>query len=230
MKKDNLYYLKWDLENKSFLLDTQSTLNGFDYCIKKQLITQEQAVKFGEKIEYKYLNRNRYIDMNVLEFEFERFFIICKKCKTATAKPDWARRQGDLCYDCYRAGLSDKYKALWKKYWERRRLERLQIYAKTDQGIADSVGASAIRANIKIQLIKAGKTQNDLAAMLGTRPGNVSKMFLNNKTLKIEIIYKVAEWLFIPIDLLLKRPRGANKVKRKNKIPINIYRGNIRRI
>lgn len=230
MKKDNLYYLKWDLENESFLLDVDFRVSDFAYSIKRQLITQDQAVKYGEKIEYKYLNRNRYIDLNVLEFEFERFFVVCKKCGVATAKPDWLRRQGDLCFVCYQAGLTDKRKQAWAKYWERKRIEKLQIYAKTDQGIADSIGVNAIRANIKIQLAKAGKTQTDLANMLKMKPSNVSLMLSTNKTMKIEYIYKISEWLFVPVDLLMKRPRGMDRLKRKNKIPINIYRKSMKRI
>lgn len=228
MSEESRYYLKWDIENKSFLLDTEYVRNGLAYSVKRTLITQEQAGQFAERIEDRYLNRKKYIDMNVLEFEFERFFKICKKCGTATSKIVWARRQKDLCFSCYQDALVERRKEGFRRYIERRRVIRLQNYAKTDQGIADAVGVPAIKANIKIQLKKHGKTQSDLCKVLGTYDGTVSKMLNGNKSIKIEYIYKIAEWLFVPIDQLLKMPRGSRPLRRKNKIPINIYRNKMR--
>lgn len=224
MKKEHKYYLKWDVDKRSFTLDVEYSHFEFAYSIRRVLITLEQAKQFANRIEYKYLDRDKHVDMNVLEFEFDRFFVLCKTCGVATSKVDLTKRQGKLCYDCYQIALVGRRKEAFKAYWERQRIIRLQTYAKTDQGIADAVGLDAIRANIKIQLAKHGKTQTDMAKMLGLYVGSVSTMLNTRKGIKIEYVYKVAEWLFVPVDLLLKMPRGVRPLKRKNKIPINIYR------
>lgn len=224
MKKEPKYYLKWDVDKKSFALDVEYAFYELAYSIRNVLITMEQAKQFASRIEHRYLDRGKYVDMNVLEFEFDRFFMVCKTCGTATSKINLTRRQGQQCYDCYQTTLIGRRKEAFKAYWERQRVIKLQAYAKTDQGMADAVGLDAIRANIKIQLAKHGKTQTEMAKMLGVYVGSASTMLNTRKGIKIEYVYKIAEWLFIPVDLLLKMPRGARPLKRKNKIPINIYR------
>lgn len=227
MSKESKYFLKWDVENKSFLLDPDYAKNGLAYSIARTQITPAQAAQFAERVEERYFNRNKYVDMNVLEFEFKRFFKVCK-CGAATSRVDWVIRQKDLCFSCYQAQIPIRRAAATRAYAERMRIKRLQQYAKTDQGIADAVGVPAIKANIKIQLAKHGKTQAELGKHLGLYDGTISKILNGNKSIRIEYIYKIAEWLFVPIDLLLKMPRGSRPLRKKYKIPINIYRGKMR--
>lgn len=224
MKAPDKYYLKWDVEKASFMLDKSFHVDGFIYSIRKILITPEQAEQFAERITKKYLQKGKYIDMNVLEYEFDWFFHICKECGTATTHVDWVKRQEVWCYDCYHDRLEDKYRAGWRKHWERKRVERMKLYAKTEQGIADTVGLKAIKANVIIQMKKAGKTQADLAVVLGNTEENINKLLNANKSIKMEYLYKIAEWLFVPMDLLLKQPRGQAPLKRRNGIPVVMYR------
>ena len=49
--KPKLYYLKWDIDNKSFLLDVAFRESDFVYGIKKQLVTEDQANEFADVME-----------------------------------------------------------------------------------------------------------------------------------------------------------------------------------
>lgn len=224
MKPEKKYYLKWDVDNKSFLLDTSYRVSDFTYGIRQVLVTPEQAEQFSELISRKYLDRNKYIDMNVLEFEFDQFFLRCKDCGVATTKVDHVKRQGKLCYDCYQLAIRDNWKMARRETIERERVARMAEYIKTPQGRADILGAKAIKANIMIQLKLAGKSRGELAARLGRSDSSLSTMLNHGKSIRISDLFDICEWLFVPIDLLLKPPRGAAPLKKKNNIPVVIYK------
>ena len=230
MKSPKKYYLKWDIDQGSFLLDVSFRAEGFIYGIRQVLITPEQAEQFSELISRRYLDKNKYIDMNVLEFEFDRFFTKCTECGIVTSKVDRTTRQGNLCYDCYQLTIMDNWKQSRRATLERQRVQKLAIYAKTPQGLADIVGARVIKSNILIQLKKAGKTQGQLAEAIGMREDSLSTMLTYGKSVRIEELFKISEWLFVPIDLLLKQPRGLAPLKKKNNIPVIIYRKPMRTI
>lgn len=221
--KEKQYYLKWDIDNESFLLDVSYRNSDFVYGIRKVKITEIQANQFGERIERMYLDRGKFINLAILEYEFDKFFHICVDCGKATAHVTWVKRQKEWCYDCYHGHLSEIYKERAKIYIEKERIKRLQEYVKTNQGIADVIGAKAIKANVYVQMKIHNKTQKELAPVLGLTEESVSRLFNNRKSVKIEYLYKIAEWLIVPMDLLLKVPRGTVPLKRKNGIPILIY-------
>jgi len=221
--KEKLYYLKWDIDNESFLLDVSYRSSDFVYGIRKVHITEFQANEFGAWIEKRYINKGKFINITILEYEFDKFFHICEDCGKATSHTTWVKRQRNWCYDCYHGHLNEIYREKAKIYIENERIKRLQEYVKTNQGIADVIGAKVIKANVYVQLKKHNKTQKELAQVLGLTEESVSRLFNNRKSVKIEYLYKIAEWLFVPMDLLLAVPRGTVPLKRKNGIPILIY-------
>lgn len=111
-----------------------------------------------------------------------------------------------------------------RKVVEQERVMKMQAYVKTDQGKADIVGLKVIKDNVKVQLKKYHKTQKDLGEALGMTEESANKLLNKNTSMRIEHLYAIAEWLFVPIDLLLKAPRGSVPMRRKNNIPIVIYR------
>ena len=222
MKAVKKYYLKWNIEEQEFLLDASYLASNLTYGIRQVLVTPEQAELFSEIIEDRYISRKKYIDMNLLEFEFDKQFHICK-CGIATHHSKWAKRYGKECYECYLLSMSARFSESRKKVVERDRIIRLQKYIKTEQGRADIIGLKAIKVNIQIQLKKHNKTQTELAGVLGIGIDAVSDMLNKNKSIRIEYLYKICEWLFVPMDLMLKVPRGTLPLKKKHNIPIAVY-------
>lgn len=221
---EKTYYLKWNIEEESFLLDKRYKASDFCYSIRKVMITEDQAAEFSYRIQTKYIDKQKTVNLNVLEFEFDKFFHICKDCGTVTSHVHWVDRQKKWCIDCYKIHLRDAWKESFKETQEERRVEQMKNYIKTDQGRCDVVGLKVIKANIEIEMLKQGKNHGDLARALGFTDKGVSCLLNKNKSIKIEYLYTIAEWLFIPIDLLLKMPRGTLPLKKKHGIPIAIYR------
>jgi Helix-turn-helix len=221
---EKTYYLKWNVDEGSFLLDKRYKASDFCYSIRKLLITEDQAAEFADRIQAMYIDKSKIVNMNVLEFEFDKFFHVCKVCKTPTSHVQWAKRQGDWCWDCYQENIRENWKESRKKTIELERVDKMKDYIKTDQGRCDVVGLDTIKVNIDIQLRKHGKTRKDLAQALGSTEKAIVGMMNKNQSIKIEYLYTIAEWLFVPIDLLLKMPRGAAPLKKKNGIPISVYR------
>lgn len=224
MKKEKLYYLKWDIDNESFLLDVSYKNSDFVYGIRKHQITEFQANEFGDLMEKRYINKGKFLNLTILEYEFDKFFHICKDCGKVTSHTAWVKRQRNWCYDCYHGHLTEIYRESAKIVVERERIKRLQEYVKTNQGIADVIGAKVIKANVYVQMKIRNKTNKELAQVLGITEESASRLFHGRKSVKIEHLYKIAEWLFVPMDLLLKIPRGTLPLKKKHGIPIVIYR------
>ena len=227
---EKTYYLKWNVEEESFLLDKRYKASDFCYSIRKVLITEDQAAEFAERIQVKYIDKEKTLNMNVLEFEFDKFFHICKDCDAVTSHVHWVVRQKEWCMDCYQTHLRDAWKESFRANNEIKRVEQMKSYVKTDQGKCDVVGLKVIKSNIELQMLKQGKTQIDLSKTLGITEKAVSCMLNKNKSIKIEYLYAIAEWLFVPIDLLLKMPRGAAPLKKKHGIPIAVYRNRMKTV
>ena len=207
--KTKLYYLKWDIDTKSFLLDVSFRESDFVYGIKKELVTQDQANEFADLMEKRYTAKGKELNLTFLEYEFGKFFHVCVDCGTATTHTEWVVRQRNWCYECYHGHLSEMYSIRSKEVMERERIKRMKEYIKTKQGKADILGAKGIKANIIVQLKIHSKTQKDLAERLKMTEGNVSELLNRRKSIKIEYLYAIAEWLLVPIDLLIIAIRGT---------------------
>jgi transcriptional regulator with XRE-family HTH domain len=65
--------------------------------------------------------------------------------------------------------------------------------------------------------------------LLEIEPTSVARMFNGNKSISAERLFKIAEWLLVPFDVLVKPPRGE-RFKKKNGIPVHVYKNPIKRI
>ena len=221
--RPKLYYLKYSVDTHEWLLDVKFRTENFYYGIRKHLITPDQADLFVERIDKLYIKKNKDINLNILEFEFEKSFHICYTCGKATYYTDWYSRYKTHCYEHYLEVMTEMYKISRAKVIERERLENLKEYLKTTQGLADKIGLKIIRSNIIIQLKKHSKTQTELSECLNVTSTSCHRILYDNKSIKIEYLYKISEYLMIPIELLLKAPRGMNPLKKKHNIPICMY-------
>ena len=228
--KPKLFYLKYSIETHEWLLDVKYSTENFCYGIRKHLITQYQAELFVERIDKLYIKKNKDVNLNILEFEFDNSFHICYTCGKATYHDDWYPRYKTHCYEHYLEVMTEMYKISRAKVIERERLENLKEYLKTEQGKADLIGLQVLRSNIIIQLRKHSKTQTELAVALGVTDTSCHRILYDNLSIKVEYLYKISEFLLIPIDLLLKSPRGLAPLKKKNNIPICVYRKPMRSI
>jgi hypothetical protein len=163
------------------------------------------------------------INLNVLEFEFDKYFHICCECKYVTEHPEWADRFGNRCYECYQDTLFEKRSIAIKKVARRKREEQLRLYVKTDIGQVDIAGVRIVWANIRIELLRNGRKLTELAKLLGVSDGLLNQMMYRDQTIKTATIYKIAEWLMTPFEIFVRLPRGTKPLKRKNGIPILIY-------
>ena len=236
--RDKLYYLKYNVESGAFQFElkyatstkTNRLTEDMFYGIRKVLITEEQGNQFYDKINLLYLSKGKEINLNILEYEFSRQFYICKTCGKPTHMNDHAKRYTHYCYECYVLRMTEMYKESRAIVEERERVIKMQEYVKTIQGRCDCLGLKIIRSNIIIQLKKNSKTQTELAVALGVTDTSCHRILYSNKSIKVEYLYKISEFLLIPIDLLLKSPRGLAPLKKKNNIPIIMYRKSMKSI
>ena len=217
MNNPKRYYIKYDLENESFLLDVSFPKDELIYGIRKVLVTPRQAELYVDRIEQLYLSKNKPVNLNILAYEFDVEFKVCD-CGTVTELENDAKRYGSLCRECYAIRVRERWKERFNKRVADEHAIKVKEYLKTDQGKADLIGARNIATNINIQLLKRSKTKKDLALYLGVTQANLSKILYENKSMKLETLYKVCEFLHTPIDLLLKKPRGFKALKKKSEL------------
>jgi plasmid maintenance system antidote protein VapI len=216
------YYLKFNVVEKKFALDTVFRAENDYYAIKNAPLTEAQAEEFVARIERKYISQSKPFEMNLLEAEFNLHFKICSECKVVITRKKWLKHHGSKCAACYSEVKGEIIAKKRRKVVAEKRTEALKEYVSTEQGVIDTVGAQMIFNNIKVQLLKKNKTQTELAELLEmSSPSSVTRMFHGNKSITADRLFKIAEWLRVPFDVLVKLPRGV-KVEKKNGVPVNV--------
>lgn len=232
-KKDNgKYYLKFNVETRKFALDKMyKTENNF-YSIKKVLINESQADEFVSVMTKRYFEReskrNNVIGLTLLEAEFSKFFHVCEECGFVYSHSEYRKYFGKLCKKCNAAHRGEKTAERNRKKARQRKVEKIIEHMDTPQGKIDFVGAKIVYENIRKEMIKQGKDRAELADVIGVTQSRAYEMFYSNKTIQLERLYKISEWLFVPIENLVKPPRGY-KPPKKYGVPEHMYRNSIKK-
>ena len=222
-----LFYIKWDVEEGVLILDQQKKkVSQKELLVVPYKVTKKQAERLKERITDRFLYKKRNPFLNEIEHEFFRIFHVCKECGYVTDKEKVNKSWGKLCEFCFRKYQAEKLKEYQANKDYRKKIRRLKEYLKTDQGKIDAVPLSVIESNVRMEIIRQGKTMRELARHLNISETKMSLLF-SAKKLSVDDLLAICEYLMTPMERMLRLPRGVS-VKRQDGVPEHWFENDFR--
>jgi len=218
MQKDALFYIKWNVEDGEIILDQiRKSVSSKEILVVPYKITKIQAVRLKDRITDRFLYKNRKPFVSEIEYEFNKLFHVCKNCGHVTDKDDVNKAWGNLCKKCFKEYQREKLKEYQANKDYRKKVRRFKEYLKTPQGKVDAVPISVIESNVRMEVIRQGKTMRELAGHLNISETKMSLLF-SAKKLSADDLRAICEYLMTPMERMLRLPRGVS-VKRQDGVP-----------
>lgn len=205
-----LYFLKYDIEAGEIILDKSRRRASIrELLIVPYKVSTRQGERLSERIGVDRLKRGRILFSHEVEYIFNRMFNVCKECGFVTDKVKSRKQWNGLCRSCFREYQEAQKIEFRDKRDYRRQIRKYKLHLNTLQGQIDSVPLELIEANVRLELKKQGKTVKSLSDGIKLRQSKINEMF-KGKTIKKEYLLEISEYLFVPVEKLLRIPRGAS--------------------
>lgn len=213
-----LFYVKYHVEDGIFILDqVKRKVSPKEMMVVPYKITKAQGKMLKDRVDHKYGKKSRNPFMNEIKHEFDTLFHVCKECQYVTTATKVNKAWGNVCSRCFRIVQAENKRKYQAQKDQRKKIRRYRRYLKTMQGRIDSVPIEVIGSNVRIEIVRQGKTQREIAQHLGITDGMFSVMFAKKKV-NAEDLQAICEYLGIPIEKTLRLPPGVT-VKRQDGIP-----------
>lgn len=213
-----IFYIKWDVEEGVLILDQQKKkVSQKELLVVPYKVTKKQAERLKDRITDRFLYKKRNPFLSEIEHEFFKIFHVCNQCGRVTDKVDVNKAWGKLCKPCFRKYQAEKLKEYQANKDYRKKIRRLKEYLKTEQGKIDAVPLSVIESNVRMEVIRQGKTMREIARHLNISETKMSLLF-SAKKLSVDDLRAICEYLMTPMERMLRLPRGVS-VKRQDGVP-----------
>jgi transcriptional regulator with XRE-family HTH domain len=213
-----LFYVKWHVEDGILILDQlKKKTSSKEILVVPNRITKAQGKRLKERITDRYLYKKRNPFVNEIEHEFHSIFHTCKQCGYVTDREKVNKAWGDLCNICFRKLQQEKLKEYQANKDYRKKVRKLKKYLQTTQGKIDAVPLDVIESNVRMEVVRQGKTMRELAKHLNISDSKMSLLF-SGKKLDSDDLEAICEYLMTPMELFLRLPRGVY-IKRQDGIP-----------
>lgn len=212
------FYLKYDISVGELILDPsrkRATIN--ELLVVPNRITQTQGKTLKKRLETRQLIKGRKLFVPEVEEEFHKLFSVCKTCGFVTDRNRINKAWSGECKSCFRETQEARKRENQANRDYIRQIRKYKLHLKTLQGRIDSVPAPLIVSNINFEMKKQGKKWKDLADYLELSQPKLNEI-LGGKTIRKEYLLLVCEFLFVPVEKLLKRQRGF-KIPYKDGVP-----------
>lgn len=206
------YYVKYNVAIGELILDSSKVKsNPEELLVVPHMIGSRQGKVLKERITNRFLYKRRKPFLQEIEHEFYKIFHVCKTCGHVTNKQGEHKHQkrwGDECKKCYQ-----KTRIRRRKEWEatkdhRKVIRRYKLHLNTLQGQIDAVPIEVIESNVRLEMKLQGKTPKEMAQFMGVSQSRFSEMF-RTVSIKKDYLLKMSEYLFVPVEKLIRRPRGV---------------------
>lgn len=213
-----LFYLKYDIGAGEIILDqSKAKMSHNEILVLPNRITERQGARLKERLTGRFLYKDRKPFVSEVEYEFGKIFSVCKSCGFVTDRDKTNKAWGGLCKKCFRKHQEEKKREYQANKDYRKKVRRLREYLKTEQGKIDAVPLSVIESNVRMEVIRQGKTMRELARHLNISETKMSLLF-SAKKLSVDDLRAICEYLMTPMERMLRLPRGVS-VKRQDGVP-----------
>lgn len=227
MRKKKLFYLKYDVEAGEIILDqSKKKVSKTELLVLPNKITETQGKKLKERINNRALYKHRKPFLNELEHEFFCLFSVCSRCGYVTDKDKVNKAWDGLCKECFKDYQAEKQREYWATKDYRKRVRKYKRYLNTKQGVIDSVPISVIESNVRMEVIRQGKTMRELAQHLNISDKRMTELF-NAKRIDADILDSICEYLITPLERMIRLPRGV-RIKKQDGVPKFWFDGDFR--
>jgi len=212
------YFLKYNVAVGEIILDTSRKREATDeLLVVKSRITKLQAKTLKNQLGARQLIKGRKLFLSEVEEEFNKLFSVCKTCGFVTDRSKINKAWDGECKSCFRNTQEERKRENQANRDYLRQIRKYKLHLNTLQGQIDSVPVPLIVSNIQFEMKKQGKKFKDLADYLELSQPKLNEM-LGGKSIKKEYLLLVCEFLFVPLEKLLKRQRGF-KIPYKDGVP-----------
>ena len=213
-----LFYLKYDIGAGEIILDqSKAKMSHNELLVLPNRITEKQGAMLKERLTDRFLYKDRKPFISEVEYEFGKIFSICKSCGFVTDRDKINKAWGGLCKRCFRKYQEEKKKEYQANKDYLKKIRKFKEYIKTNQGRVDAVPPQVIGSNIRMEVIRQGKTMREVARHLNLSDKQMSVLF-DNKRLDVDVLQAICEYLMMPMEKALRQPRGV-RLKRQDGLP-----------
>lgn len=212
------YFLKYNVAVGEIILDaSRKRVSVDELLVTKSRITKTQAETLKKRLETRQLIKGRKLFLSEVEEEFNKLFSVCKTCGFVTDRAKINKTWDGECRSCFRETQEVRKRENQANRDYLRQIRKYKLHLNTLQGQIDSVPVPLIVSNIQFEMKKQGKKFKDLADYLELPQSKLNEMF-GGKTIRKEYLLLVCEFLFVPVEKLLKRQRGF-RIPYKDGVP-----------
>lgn len=212
------YWLKYDVDAGEIILDqSKKKVSSSELLVLQNKITEAQGGRLKKRLREREQFKKRKLFLNEVEYEFRRLFSICKRCGYVTDKAKINKAWHGLCKKCFKDYQEEKKREYWATKDYRKKINRYKEYLKTEQGLIDSVPISVIESNVKMEVVRQGKTMREVARHLNLSDKQMTELF-KAKRIDAEILEAICEYLMTPIERMIRRHRGV-RIPKKDGVP-----------
>lgn len=212
------FYLKYNIKNGAFILDTSRTSQGWDeLLVSENKVSKLQGIEFQDKVNNAYKFKKRSPWLFEVEEEFDKMFHTCAECGYVTTRTEHKHYWTKYCKSCAEEISREKLLAKDRRKNRQRRIRRLRLHLNTPQGKVDAVPIEIIKENTALEMRLKGTSFAEVGRKMGLPEGSLARMF-QGKSISRHILAEIASIIGVPLSSLIRKRRGV-RIPLKHGVP-----------